>query len=163
METKQSGEVVFCGDDAIEELQNQQEKEHRLPPYPVPLRPWRDYDNRYKGDMEDYKRRIHDKLFKFWALWGSLRTNAKLEELLARFEADKDADAYLAKNCIVDILCEMSKILADTDIVDELSWLHLNDEEFQQRMDQKKHIAHSKKEQECEPSPSTSSEEGSDQ
>lgn len=138
-------EVVYCDDNEIEQLKNTPEQEFNLPPRPVPMRPWREDDWRYQGSMDDYKLRIHDKLFKFWVLWGRLRRNAELEELLARYEEDKNGDAYVAKNCIVDIICEWSKILGDTDIVEELSWLQLSEEQFEQR----KKSLEKKKQEEC--------------
>jgi hypothetical protein len=98
-------------------------QEFKLPPFPQPIRAWNDKDCRYSGEKDDYQHRTHDKLFKVWALWGQLRTNQELEVLLNRQEKDKDGDAYVAKNCIVDIICELSKILADTNIVEELKWL----------------------------------------
>lgn len=135
-EVKQTGDIHYCDENEIEKLENQTETNVNLPPYPVPLRAWREEDCRYKGDLTDYQRRIHDKLFKFWVLWGRLRTHRELEELLARREEDKDGDAYIAKNCIVDILNEWAKILADTDLITELAWLTLSKEEFAKRQEE---------------------------
>jgi hypothetical protein len=117
----------------VEDGDLEKETEYKLPPFPTPLRPWNEEDCRYNGLLTDYKTRIHDKLFKVWALWGQLRTSLALEELLNRQEEDKEGDAYVAKNCIVDIINQLSKILADTDVVQELAWLKLTEEEFATR------------------------------
>lgn len=108
-------------------------QEFKLPPFPQIIRPWNDQDCRYNGEADSYQDRVHDKLFKMWVLWGKLRVNHLLEELLNRKEEDIDGDAYVAKNCIVDIISELSKILADTNIVDELAWLKLTEGEFKDR------------------------------
>lgn len=110
-------------------------QELKLPHYPVPFRDWNDSDLRYKGDMEDYKQRIHFKMFKLWGMWSSLRTNLDLEELLARPEQDRESDAYVAKNCIVDILNAMAKHLSDTNLIEEMRWLTLTEEEFKEYCD----------------------------
>lgn len=115
------------------DLEKEDEQEYKLPPLPQPIRPWNDNDHRYNGDMSDYRHRTHDKLFKVWALWGQLRTNQQLEELLNRKEDDLESDAYVAKNCIVDIIGELAKILADTNLIDELAYLRLSKEEFANR------------------------------
>ena len=81
METTQGGNVVFCRDDEVERLNEENHVEYKLPPFPVPMRPWGEKDWRYTGDQEDYKKRIHEKLFKFWILWGRLRTNITKDDI----------------------------------------------------------------------------------
>jgi hypothetical protein len=126
-------EMKMISEEEFENMQEQREEEHVLPPYPVPFRPWTDTDVRYTGSLENYRERIHYKLYTLWAFWGLLRTNKKLEALVARVEQDKEGDAYTAKNVIVDILDQLAKILSDSPLMDEIAWLVLNEEEFEKR------------------------------
>jgi hypothetical protein len=107
--------------------------EAKLPPMPVPFRPRKDTDIEYKGDLKDYKKRCMFKLYALWMLWAELRCNPKIEELVAREETDKESDAFLAKHCIVDIINQLALVLSASNIMDEIAWLSLNEEEFEER------------------------------
>ena len=109
--------VVRMDEDGTENV----EKAIKFPPLPVPFREWdTTRDNRYSGEMKEIHRRVQHKLYKFWLMWVKLRTCLPLEELLCRQEEDKQCDAFLAKNTIVDMLDEMAKILIDTPLVEEI-------------------------------------------
>jgi hypothetical protein len=141
METRQVGGVQYVEDNEIEKLMSQEEnQEIKMPPYPVPFRPWDDKDFRYNGDVNDYKKRIHDKMLKIWYMWGNLRGNLDLEELLSRPEEDKNSDAYVAKNCIVDIMNALAKYLVDTNLIEEMAWLSMENDEFKSFLEKKEKI-----------------------
>jgi hypothetical protein len=103
-------------------------EEFRLPPKPEGLRDWSNEESkmRYKEDPSNIKLRVHHKLFSFWITWATLRQSVDIEALCCR-EAARDSDEYKAKSIIVDIIDRLGKILADTDIMQEMLFL-VNDE-----------------------------------
>jgi hypothetical protein len=97
-------------------------KEYKLPPRPRPFYDWNDNDQRYTGDKDDFKQRLKFKLFKFWLLWVNLRSNTKLEEILAK-EVDRESDQYQVNSVLVHVMDILAKILVDTDPLEEMVWL----------------------------------------
>ena len=97
-------------------------KEYKLPPQPQPFYKWEEKDQRYKGDMDDLPSRIKAKLYKTWILWANLRTCTELEEILAK-KVDFDTDQYKVNSVLVRVMDTLAKILSDTDLLQELSFL----------------------------------------
>jgi hypothetical protein len=119
------GEPVFkMNEDGT--IDEKPEKKVRFPPCPVPYRKWFDDDEkhiRYHGDIEKYNLRVQHKLYMIWMLWYNLRTNQKLEEILATEEKDKESHAYICKATIVDIIDHIAKIMVNTPLVEEIMYL----------------------------------------
>ena len=106
----------------------------RLPPMPVPIRPYSDKDNRYKGEQDHFRNRIAHKLYSLWVLWAVMRMSPELKQLLDQ-ECDKSSDTYETKCVLVDTMDALGKLLGDTNIIEELAWLsHDNEKEFLQQL-----------------------------
>lgn len=120
-------------DDILDRVDTSECKDVKLPPMPLPFRPPTEADIKYTGDLKDYKQRCLFKMYAFWQLWAELRTNEKIESLVSRVPEDKDSDEAVSKHCIVDIINQLAIVLSATNIMDEIAWLTLNEEEFQER------------------------------
>lgn len=105
-----------------------------LPPIPHPFKKWSEHEEKFKytGSVDDYNSRIHHKLYSMWIIWALLRTNEKIEKLCSQ-ESDKESDEFFLKATIVDIMDVIAKVLINTDLIDELAYLVMTEEEFKQR------------------------------
>ena len=103
-------------------------QEMRLPPQPKGIRPWTSKDNRYAGEWDDYKKRISHKLYSLWITWASVVMNEGINKQLAE-QCEKDTPLFEARCVIIDIMDQIGKNLADTDILEEIAWLTTEDRE----------------------------------
>jgi hypothetical protein len=74
---------------------------------------------KYEGDMENMTERLRFKTFQVWNSWSSLLTNETLIKKLALTKEDSK-DCQYVKACLVLFIDRVGKILADTDIVEEM-------------------------------------------
>ena len=75
---------------------------------------------KYEGDVDDITERLRFKVFQVWNSWSSLMTNETLTKKLKLNDDDSDDLKYL-KACTVLFIDRLGKILADTDIVKEMT------------------------------------------
>jgi len=93
-----------------------------LPPYPEQLLPISDSALeiiKYKGNSDDIPHRIKHKLFLIWITWAQHRNDEKLIKLI-NTDMDKTSDKYYLANTIVQMLDQLGRVLALTDITSEL-------------------------------------------
>jgi hypothetical protein len=92
------------------------------PVYPEGILPKDDKHDppHYDGDMNDLVERMRVKLFNLWSVWSDLRKNETLVNLLHKDSEDDDKAKYL-KGCLTITMDRMGKMLADTNIVQELN------------------------------------------
>ena len=95
----------------------------KLPPYPQPFKPYTDAEERYTGPPADMKKRILFKMYSAWILFGKLADSERVASLLKEIPEDFTSDEYAAKGLLVDILDRLSKILGDTNLIEELNFL----------------------------------------
>jgi hypothetical protein len=73
----------------------------------------------YNGDVNDLTERRNTKLFNLWTLWSDMRTNQTLLASIEKNTKDDDEKRYL-KGLVVVFLDRMGKMLADTNLLEEL-------------------------------------------
>lgn len=103
------------------ELQKMQEMKNRIPIYPEPLLEKNEEHDipSFQGDMDDLNERRNVKLYNLWSVWSDLRQNEKLIQLLEAKKKDS-ADTKYMKAMLTLTIDRMGKVLADTNIVEEL-------------------------------------------
>lgn len=118
MDTEEIRTAVPCDET---ELQKMQEMKNRLPLYPEPLLEKNEEHDipSYQGDMDDLNERRNVKLYNLWSVWSDLRQNEKLIQLLEAQKKDT-ADMKFLKAMLTLTVDRMGKVLADTNIVEEL-------------------------------------------
>lgn len=103
--------------------ENSTESKLQLPPLPTPIHPWSDFDKehfQYSGEMNDFNGRMKHKLYSVWQTYGQLCNNQKLIDYINKEEHHKNGEKHFLKNTIVNIVDRLSKILTNTDIMEEL-------------------------------------------
>lgn len=73
----------------------------------------------YDGDMNDLTERMKVKLFNVWSVWSDLRKNETLVKMLHKDSEDDNVKKYL-KGCLTITMDRLGKMLADTNITQEL-------------------------------------------
>lgn len=103
------------------ELKKMQEIKDRVPIYPEPLLEKNEEHDipSYQGDMDDLNERRNVKLYNLWSVWSDLRQNEKLIQLLEAKKKDSGEMKFL-KAMLTLTIDRMGKVLADTNIVEEL-------------------------------------------
>jgi hypothetical protein len=74
----------------------------------------------YEGDMNDLIERMRVKLFNVWSVWSDLRKNETLVNLLHK-DPEDDVKAKYLKGIMTITMDRLGKMLADTNIVQELN------------------------------------------
>lgn len=113
---------VKYGDEALE-LKKEAEEKAVLPPKPEGLFPITAEEEPmllYKGNLEDISLRLKTKVLQVWLAWASLRTNERLIELVNQTETSNQEDIFYLKQIVVSVVDRLGKVLAITDIVQEL-------------------------------------------
>lgn len=110
--------AIPCNQD---ELHKMQEIKNRIPIYPEPLLEKNEEHDipSYQGDMDDLNERRNVKLYNLWSIWSDLRQNEKLIQLLEAKKKDSGEMKFL-KAMLTLTIDRMGKVLADTNIVEEL-------------------------------------------
>ena len=118
METSNMKCAVPCNETELEKMQ---EMKQRIPIYPEALLEKNEqYDiPAYQGDMNDLTERRNVKLYNLWSIWSDLRQNEKLIKLLEAKKKDS-ADLKFLKAMMTLSIDRMGKVLADTNIIEEL-------------------------------------------
>jgi hypothetical protein len=97
------------------------EKKIELPPYPEPLLEIpKDLKKLfvYDGDMKDIPLRIKHKLMLSWILWGALRNDQELIQIV-NTEHDKGSDIFKVCSKLVNVIDQLARILSSTDLIEE--------------------------------------------
>lgn len=96
--------------------------DYNLPAYPSGLLPTNtEFDPPiYDGDQMDLTWRRNTKLYNVWLLWSNLRKDEKLFKLLNDNTSKKNSELFYLKTMMVLTLDRLGKILADTNLVEEL-------------------------------------------
>ncbi len=117
METEMK-DAVPCDEN---EMAKMQELKQRIPLYPEPLLEKNEEHDipSFQGDMDDLTERRNVKLYNLWSIWSDLRQNEKLILLLEAKKKDS-ADMKFLKAMMTLAIDRMGKVLADTNIVEEL-------------------------------------------
>ena len=124
METKKGYVEV----DHMPEMDTSELREVSLPPHPKPIREWTEKDVRYNQDPLDFEKRIAQKLYSVWVMWASVISNQHLNDFLEK-ECETNTPAFESKCIIIDMVDQLGKCLADTDILEELAWLTASEKE----------------------------------
>lgn len=103
------------------EMAKMAELQNRIPIYPEPLLEDNEkYDlPKYSGDMDDLTERRNVKLYNLWSVWSDLRKNEQLIKILEVSKKD-NSDMKFMKAMMTLTIDRLGKILADTNIVEEL-------------------------------------------
>ena len=111
-------DAVPCDESEIAKMQQLKE---RIPLYPEPLLEKNEEHDipPYQGDMDDLTERRNVKLYNLWSVWSDLRQNEKLILLLEAKKKDS-ADMKYLKAMLTLTIDRIGKVLADTNIVEEL-------------------------------------------
>jgi hypothetical protein len=122
-------------------VDDSEQKEFKLPPHPRGVRDWTDKDLRYTGDTYDFRKRIIHKIYNLWVTWATIVMDENINKKLAE-ECDKESPLFEARCTIIDIMDQIGKGLADTDILEELAWLSATDEEdFLEKAKEKRRLS----------------------
>lgn len=107
-------EGVYVGEEAIHKLEESQTNKIQLPPYPDGIFDWTEEDLKLHSVPEDIiksNKVAQYKLLKLWDVWGNLRTNEKLIEIINTNLTSTDSDEFFLKQIIVSIVDIQGKIL----------------------------------------------------
>jgi hypothetical protein len=94
-----------------------------LPPHPRPFYAWTEREERnfrFQGDPADIMQRLKHKVYSLWFLIGEILTNPTIDEYVRRVPADETSDLYQGKAYLVHLVDLISKILTNTDLLEEL-------------------------------------------
>lgn len=109
------------------EVDETESKEIKLPPYPTPVREWKD-EIRYPHEPLDMRKRILHKVYTLWSLYGALVTSEKLNNLLENGDKlEPSSPEYEIRCMFVDVVDSIAKALSDTNLLEELAWLSCDD------------------------------------
>lgn len=115
---------VYVGEEGIKKLEEEQKNKIQLPPYPDGLFDWTEDDEKLRCVPEDVKQLgkvAQHKLLLIWDIWGNVRTNEKLIELINKNLGDQKTDEFFLKQFIVHLVDIMGKILnGKTDITEDI-------------------------------------------
>ena len=123
-----SVEGVYVGEEGMKKLEEEQKDKIKLPPYPDGIFDWSEEEMKTLVIPEEvikHKKSIHFKLLQLWELWGNLRTNERLIEIinsnLEMSDEYKKSDEFYLKQLIVSLVDRQGKILnGKTDLTAEL-------------------------------------------
>jgi len=101
-------------------------KDFKLPPAPRGVRKWNERDVRFNGEWFEFEKRIAHKLYALWITWASVIMSANINTQLKE-ECEPDSPLFEARTTIIDIMDQIGKNLADTDILEEIAWLSTDD------------------------------------
>lgn len=104
---------------------NPESSKPQLPPLPHAIYEWSDFDKDhflFKGDKVDIQERMKFKIYNLWTVYGELCTNQKLVDYINKKEHNKTGEKFYLKNLIVNLVDRLSKILINTDLIEELSY-----------------------------------------
>lgn len=123
-----SVEGVYVGEEGMKKLEEEQKNKIKLPPYPDGIFDWTEEEMKTLVIPEEvikHNKNIHFKLLQLWELWGNLRTNERLIEIInSRIDMSeeyKKSDEFYLKQLIVNLVDRQGKILnGKTDLTGEL-------------------------------------------
>lgn len=123
-----SVEGVYVGKEGIRKLEEEQKNKIELPVFPDGIFDWSEEDLKTLVVPEEIirvKKTVNFKLLQLWNLWGNLRNNKKLIEIvnsnLEMSEEYKKSDEFYLKQLIVNLVDRQGKILnGKTDLTTEL-------------------------------------------
>lgn len=109
-------EGVYVGEEAMKKLEEQDKNKVQLPPYPDGIFEWTEDDIKSYSIPDDIIKAdkvVHYKILKLWDIWGKLRTNEKLIEIINRNISSEvqDTDEFFLKQLIVSLVDIQGKIL----------------------------------------------------
>lgn len=109
-------EGVYVGEEGMEKLKEQDKNKVQLPPYPDGIFDWSEDDMKLHvvpKEIIESEKVVQYKLLKLWGVWGGLRTNEKLIEIINKnvSEQVKDSDEFFLKQLIVSLVDMQGKIL----------------------------------------------------
>ena len=116
--SKEMKDAIPCDET---EMAKMTELQNRIPIYPEALLEDNEkYDlPKYTGDMDNLTERRNVKLYNLWSVWSDLRKNEQLIKLLEVNKKD-NVDMKFMKAMMTITIDRLGKILADTNIVEEL-------------------------------------------
>lgn len=109
-------EGVYVGEEASKLIDEQNKTKIQLPPYPNGVLEWTEEEQKTYAVPEHLKENpLSFKMMLLWDLWGNLRSNEKLIEIINRnlpTDMPQDpTDELILKNFLVQIVDKMGKIL----------------------------------------------------
>lgn len=120
-----SNETNYHADDeklTLEEVKEEEPQQKiQLPPFPEPLLDIPEELQKlfkYEGDMKDIKLRLKHKLMLSWILWGAMRNDEELIQIVNK-EHDKGSDIFKVCSKVVNCIDQLARVLGCTDIMEE--------------------------------------------
>lgn len=123
---------VFVGSDVDrleDELKRNDDGRVKLPPRPEGILPYTEEEKKeYTYPLEtlgnSQTTRLKYKLFGVWNLWGAMRINTRLEDIVNNIPDDKGSDEFYLREFAVLVIDKLGKILnGGTDILEDFTML----------------------------------------
>lgn len=121
-----SVEGVYVGEECMKKLEDEQKDKIQLPPLPDGIFDWNEEELKtlvVPDDIIKVGKSLNFKMLQLWNLWGNLRTNERLIEIINSniTEESKQTDEFYLKQLLVNLVDRQGKILnGKTDLTKEL-------------------------------------------